>query len=145
MAWCWAYWTKTLASTSSARKSLVELARPLPVTFHRAFDASENLETSLEEVIQTGASRILTSGGQPRATDGLPILAQLVQAAKGRILIMPCGGIDYENVARIVQVTSAREIHTSVGASRLGFQRMAAMDWRSGAGCILLPPANPYV
>ncbi len=101
-------------------KSLVELAHPLPVTFHRAFDASGNLETSLEGVIRTGASRILTSGGEPRATDGLPILAHLVQAAKGRILIMPCGGINYGNLARIVQVTLAREVHTSVGASRLG-------------------------
>lgn len=99
-------------------KALVEFAHPLPVTFHRAFDASENLEASLEEVIQTGASRILTSGGQPRATDGLSTLTRLVQAARGRILLMPCGNINSENVVRIVQVTSAREIHTSVGASR---------------------------
>jgi len=101
-------------------KTLVELARPLPVTFHRAFDASENLETSLEEVIQTGASRILTSGGQPCATDGLSTLARLVQAARGRILLMPCGGINAENVVRIVRTTLAQEFHTSVGTSRPG-------------------------
>jgi copper homeostasis protein len=101
-------------------KALVELAHPLPVTFHRAFDASGNLEASLEEVIQTGASRILTSGGEPRAADALSILARLVQAASGRILLMPCGGIDSENVVRIVRTTLAQEFHTSVGASRSG-------------------------
>lgn len=101
-------------------KALVEFAHPLPVTFHRAFDASENLEASLEEVIQTGASRILTSGGQPRATDGLSTLTRLVQAARGRILLMPCGGINSENVVRIVRTTLAQEIHTSVGTSHPG-------------------------
>jgi copper homeostasis protein len=101
-------------------KALVELAHPLPVTFHRAFDASENLETSLEEVIQTGASRILTSGGQPRATDGLSTLARLAQAARGRILLMPGGGINSKNVVRIVRTTLAQEFHTSVGTSHPG-------------------------
>src|ERR1700691_3806606 len=101
-------------------KALVELARPLPVTFHRAFDASGNLETSLEDVIQTGAARILTSGGESRAADALSTLARLVQAARGRILLMPCGGIDSENVVRIVRTTLAQEFHTSVGASRSG-------------------------
>ena len=98
-------------------RTLVELARPLPVTFHRAFDESTHADTALEEVIQTGASRILTSGGKSQATDGLSTLTHLVQIARGRIVIMPCGGINYENVTRIIQVTSAREIHTSLGAS----------------------------
>jgi copper homeostasis protein len=98
-------------------KTLVEFARPLPVTFHRAFDLAKNAATALEEVIQTGASRILTSGGEPRATDALLVLAHLVQAAKNRILIMPCGGINSANIVPIVRTTSAREIHTSVGAS----------------------------
>ncbi len=98
-------------------KALVELAYPLSVTFHRAFDASHSLETSLEEVIQTGASRILTSAGQPRATDGLQTLARLVQAARERISVMPCGGINSDNVLQIVRTTSAREVHSSAGAS----------------------------
>ncbi len=98
-------------------KMLVELAHPLPVTFHRAFDLAKNPATALEEVIQTGASRILTSGGESRATDGLSILTHLVQAAKERVLIMPCGGINSGNIVRIVRATSAREIHTSVGTS----------------------------
>jgi copper homeostasis protein len=98
-------------------RAVVELAQPLSVTFHRAFDASHNLEMSLEEVIQTGASRILTSAGQPCAMDGLQTLARLVQAAKERILIMLCGGIDSDNVLHIVRTTLAQEIHSSAGTS----------------------------
>jgi copper homeostasis protein len=99
-------------------KTLVELARPLPVTFHRAFDVSGTLETSLEEVIQTGASRILTSGGESRGTDGFSTLARLVQAAKERIILMPCGGINADNVMHIVRTTLAQEFHSSVGTSQ---------------------------
>jgi copper homeostasis protein len=99
-------------------KALVEFAQPLPVTFHRAFDLAENAAAALEDVIQTGASRILTSGGQQRATDALLILKHLIRAAKNRILIMPCGGINSANIERVVRTTSAREIHTSVGTSR---------------------------
>jgi copper homeostasis protein len=101
-------------------KALVKFAHPLPVTFHRAFDSSYNLETSLEEVIQTGAIRILTSAGQPRATDGLQTLKRLVQAASDRILIMPCGGINSDNVADIVKTTLAQEVHSSAGTSGNG-------------------------
>jgi copper homeostasis protein len=100
--------------------ALVEFAHPLSVTFHRAFDAANNFETSLEEVIKTGASRILTSAGQTRATDGLPALARLVRAARGRILIMPCGGINSENVVHIVKTTLAQEVHSSAGTSGNG-------------------------
>jgi copper homeostasis protein len=98
-------------------KMLVEYAHPLPVTFHRAFDIAKNPATALEDVIKTGSTRILTSGGEPRATDGLSILRYLVDTASGRILIMPCGGIDSGNITRIVRATSAVEIHTSVGTS----------------------------
>lgn len=98
-------------------KALIELAHPLSVTFHRAFDASDALETSLEEVVQTGASRILTSAGRPRATDGLETLTRLVEVARERILIMPCGGINADNVVHIVKTTSAQEVHSSAGTS----------------------------
>jgi copper homeostasis protein len=98
-------------------KAFVELARPLPVTFHRAFDASENFDVSLEDVIKTGASRILTSGGQSRATDALSTLSELVRKAAGRIAVMPGGGINPSNVVGIVQTTRASEIHSSAGTS----------------------------
>jgi copper homeostasis protein len=98
-------------------RGLVQLANPLPVTFHRAFDASHNLETSLEDVIQTGASRILTSGGEASAMEAVSTLARLVQAARGRILVMPCGGINSDNIVRVARTTLAEEFHTSVGTS----------------------------
>jgi len=98
-------------------QALIELARPLPVTFHRAFDDSQNKDIALEEVIRTGASRILTSGGEARATDALVTLARLVQAARNRIVLMPCGGINSENIVDIVRKTLAREVHTSAGTS----------------------------
>lgn len=97
--------------------TLVDLANPLPVTFHRAFDEPADAESALEAVIQTGASRILTSAGKKAATDGLSTLARLMQAAQNRIVIMPCGGINDGNALRIIQETSAREIHTSLGGS----------------------------
>jgi copper homeostasis protein len=98
-------------------RALVELARTLTVTFHRAFDDVQNLDSSLEDVIQTGASRVLTSGGEARATDALSILARLVQAARDRIVLMPCGGINSENIVQVIQKTRAQEVHTSAGTS----------------------------
>jgi copper homeostasis protein len=98
-------------------RKLVELANPLPVTFHHAFDAAPDLQRSLIAVMKTGAKRILTSGGKPRATDNLSGLARLVAAANDRISIMPGGGINARNVTRISRHTLAREIHTSLGTS----------------------------
>jgi copper homeostasis protein len=98
-------------------RKLVALADPLPVTFHHAFDATPDLQGSLAAVIKTGAKRILTSGGKPRATDNLSGLAHLVAAAGDRISIMPGGGINARNVTRISRHTLAREIHTSLGTS----------------------------
>lgn len=99
--------------------AFVELAHPLPVTFHRAFDVSPAPQASLEDVIQTGSSRILTSAGQIRATDGLALLAGLVQAATKRVSIMPCGGINPDNIVQVARETSASEIHSSAGTSNL--------------------------
>src|SRR5579872_4459439 len=92
-------------------RQLVDLARPLRVTFHRAFDMSANLFQALPDVIETGADRILTSGGQPSATAALDTLAQLVQAAQGRITILACGGIRAHNAPQIIETTGAREVH----------------------------------
>jgi copper homeostasis protein len=98
--------------------ALVELANPLRVTFHRAFDQSPDPTAALEAVIETGAKRILTSGGAANSVDGLISLASLVELAGNRIVIMPGGGVRPENVESILRTTGAREIHTSLDGTR---------------------------
>jgi copper homeostasis protein len=95
-------------------RTLVDLARPLPVTFHRAFDETPNLREALEDVIATGAARILTSGGGPSAEQGVGALAELVDAGRKRIRIMPGAGISAANIERILQTTRAREVHSGL-------------------------------
>jgi copper homeostasis protein len=92
-------------------RELVERARPLSVTFHRAFDMVPNLQPSLEDVIRTGADRILTSGGKAKAEDALEVLAALVEKAGNRITILAGGSIRDYNVKRIIQATGVREVH----------------------------------
>jgi len=97
-------------------RALVELARPLAVTFHRAFDEASDLPEALEAIVQIGADRILTSGGAANAEEGSPRLAQLVKQAAGRVTILACGTIRETNVRRIVATTGVREVHTSLRA-----------------------------
>jgi len=97
-------------------RQLVKAAQPLPVTFHRAFDDAANLDAALEDVIATGARRILTSGGSPTAPAGIEKLARLVVAAKDRILILPGGGINASNAVDVAQQTGARELHSGLGS-----------------------------
>jgi copper homeostasis protein len=96
-------------------RELVAMARPLPLTFHRAFDDCGDLRRALEEVIPTGASRILTSGGAKSALEGAALLAELVAAAGSRITIVPGAGISASNIARVVKETGAREFHSGLG------------------------------
>lgn len=96
-------------------RELVNLARPMKVTFHRAFDECRDMMRALEDVIQTGADRILTSGGKPDVAAGADSLRELVLAGGGRIVIMPGGGITPENFGLVQQVTGAREFHSGLG------------------------------
>jgi copper homeostasis protein len=93
---------------------LVDIARPLKVTFHRAFDMSVDLDQALEDTIQTGADRLLTSGGEQTAEDGTTTVTRLVSAARDRLIIMAGGGISERNVRRIIAETGVREIHVGL-------------------------------
>jgi copper homeostasis protein len=90
---------------------LFEFAYPMSTTFHRAFDMCNDPVQGLEDVIATGASRLLTSGMKNNTQDGIELIRQLVIQADERIIIMPGGGIDETNVALIVTATKVREIH----------------------------------
>lgn len=95
-------------------RELVELAAPMQVTFHRAFDMSADLEDSLERIVEAGAHRILTSGGRQSVAEGAECVAGLIQRARGRVRIMAGGSIRQENIEKIASLTGATEFHCSL-------------------------------
>jgi copper homeostasis protein len=92
---------------------LVELAYPLEVTFHRAFDRAAEPLQALEDVIKCGCQRILTSGQVPNAFDGKELIKQLIQQADDRIIIMPGSGVRSNNIQSLIEYTGAEELHSS--------------------------------
>ena len=92
-------------------QDLIARARPLSVTFHRAFDMTTDPFEALETLVDLGVDRVLTSGQEATVLEGLPLIADLIQRAKDRIIIMPGGGITARNVERIVAAAKPREIH----------------------------------
>ncbi len=92
-------------------RELMALARPMSVTFHRAFDMTPEPFAALETLIDLGVDRILTSGQEASVLEGLPLIAELVKQAGDRIIIMPGGGITPRNVERIVETARPKEIH----------------------------------
>lgn len=94
-------------------RRLIETAAPLSVTCHRAFDVCRDPFRAMEELIDLGCDRILTSGQQSDAVKGIPMIKQLVERADDRIIIMPGCGVREENIALIEQETGAKEFHTS--------------------------------
>jgi copper homeostasis protein len=99
-------------------RHLVELANPLPVTFHRAIDMTPDPKAALEDVVETGAARVLTSGGAAKVTEGISVVASMVQAARGRVQVMPGGGVTPETVVSVAEATGATEFHASLRTAR---------------------------
>lgn len=95
-------------------RQLTDLACPLAVTFHRAFDMSADLFRALDDVCSAGVDRVLTSGGEPTSLEGQQTIAQLVQKAAGRIVVMPGSGIKPENVRSLVDRTGVKEVHVGL-------------------------------
>jgi copper homeostasis protein len=95
-------------------RKLVELANPMSVTFHRGFDLSMDLHQSLEDVCQTGADRLLTSGGEQDALRGIQNICKLRQMSQDRIKIMAGGGINAKNAAEILHRTGVNEVHVGL-------------------------------
>ncbi len=106
----------------AATRGLVELARPLQVTFHRAVDDTVDLHEALEDVIAAGCDRVLTSGGAADVMAGAAMLAELVRAARGRIEVAVGGGLRLDDAARLAQITGARQFHASLRQTSSGVQ-----------------------
>jgi copper homeostasis protein len=98
---------------------LIEMAYPLEVTFHRAFDRCRDPFEALEQLAELGCQRILTSGQQPKAPQGMDLIAQLVKAADERIIIMPGSGVRKENIKELAEKTGAREFHSSLRGNKI--------------------------
>ncbi len=98
-------------------RSLVDLARPMRVTFHRAFDFAADMDHALEAVIACGVERVLTSGGEADAMQGVSRIAQLRRQAGGRTRVMAGGGIRENNVRLLVEATGVRDVHTSLNST----------------------------
>ena len=94
-------------------KQLVDIAYPMGVSFHRAFDRTADPFKALEDIISIGCERILTSGQKPSVNEGMQLLVDLVQQANKRIIIMPGSGVRAENIVALANQTNALEFHTS--------------------------------
>jgi copper homeostasis protein len=99
-------------------KELIDKARPLKVTCHRAFDMTRDPFEALEDCIEAGFDRILTSGLQTQAIKGADLIGELVKKANGRIVIMPGSGVNEENIESLVKTTKATEYHFSAVTQR---------------------------
>jgi copper homeostasis protein len=102
---------------------LIEFARPMSVTFHRAFDMCPDPLQGLEDIIAAGADRILTSGQKDNSADGAHSIAGFIKNANNRIIIMPGGGINEFNIGNIARITGAKEFHmtarTEIGSEMI--------------------------
>ncbi len=108
-------------------QELVDLAKPMCVVFHRAFDRCSNPQQSLEDIIELGCDRLLTSGQKNSAWEGRELIKTLIEQAHGRIEIMPGAGIDDSNVKAIIEYTGALSVHSSakvVEASKMAFNQV---------------------
>ena len=125
---------------------LVAFSRPLQVTFHRAFDLTPDPFTALEEIIETGADRILTSGQAPAAPEGAVIIASLVKQAGDRIILMPGAGINESNILELYRLTRAGEFHASLRTQRqsaMSFQREGIFMGNSTSSAYTHDVASP--
>ena len=93
---------------------LIELAYPLEVTFHRAFDRCKDPFAALEELIEIGCQRILTSGQKPTVSEGVDLIAELNKKADDRIIILPGSGVRKDNIKMLAEKTGCIEFHSSL-------------------------------
>jgi copper homeostasis protein len=128
-------------------KELIDKAKPLRCTCHRAFDMTRDPFEALEDCIEVGFERILTAGQRPKAGEGVDLIRQLIEKAGDRIKIMPGSGVNEQTVKEIVSKTGAREIHFSATSERVSpmvfrNEAIAAMG-EQGSSEFLLRTVDP--
>ena len=120
-------------------RELMDAAGDLPVTFHRAFDMTRNPFESLEKIIELSCARILTSGQKPTAEEGIELIAQLVEKAGERIIIMPGSGVNLNNIEKLAVATCAQEFHMSGRKSILSDMKFRNPNVSMGGTNITIP------
>lgn len=118
---------------------LKRAAGGLSVTFHRAFDVCRDPFVALEQLIDCGCDRVLTSGQKSDAESGIPLIAELVKKAGDRIIVMPGCGVRPGNIRRIETETGAREFHTSARS-----MRYSEMTYRNEEAAMGSPPVKEF-
>lgn len=123
---------------------LIRLARPMQITFHRAFDVAKAPLHSLNQLIYLGVDRLLTSGQEKSALEGSELIHKLISTAQNKIIVMPGGGITERNIQRIKRETGAKEFHLSARKSL-----ESGMHYRPGqvymGGELRLPEYESYI
>jgi copper homeostasis protein len=119
-------------------REVLDRAKPLPVTFHRAFDMTRDAIEALDILMELGVPRVLTSGQERSALEGLDLITRLVKHAGQRIVVMPGGGITERNLPKIIETSGAREFHVSASSSR--DSRMTFRNSRVAMGRQIGPP-----
>jgi copper homeostasis protein len=107
-------------------RELVSAAGPMDITFHRAFDAARDLPAALEQVVELGIKRILSSGGYASAAEGSAVLANLVKQAGTRLDLMAGAGLNAQNIGNVARQTGCLQLHASAKA-----QRQSAMRYQN--------------
>ncbi len=99
-------------------KVLIEVAKPMQITFHRAFDLTPYPMKSIQDLVDLGVDRLLTSGQHQSSFEGMKMIKALLEWAEDRIKVMPGGGVSEHNVKEIIEYTGAREFHVSASGTR---------------------------
>ena len=121
----------------AAAETLLEACAGMPAVFHRAFDVCKDLPEALEQLVELGFARILTSGGKPEVMEGLEVIAGLMEQAVGRIGILPGGGVTVEQIREIVARTGVDQVHLSARSVRESVMEFRKPEIPMGATAVL--------
>ena len=117
--------------------TLIEAAYPLGITFHRAFDRCKEPFEALEQLIDIGCERILTSGQQPSVVDGVELVAELNKKADERIIIMPGSGVRKENIKMLAEKTGCVEFHSSLRGKEMSKMAFLHPSFKDSGECYM--------